>query len=336
MLYCNLERAGPSLRTSSDTSARHKPSTSLGCLSLLGLANMENTSSSHQNANQAAFNANNQGLSFSQPDLSPSTDTPTKHGSGSAYTPEQIKQVLSDALSSPFPTSSSAFQTPRKSFAERVAEAGSLIDEFADEDADTEGERSPSPLAQKPRPNASSFPEMDTMPETPRLVPVSSPIRPLASPAYRNPQQRTFAVEASFLQAMSGVLERQANIVPDHMLTESEVRAIVRSELKKRDQAQTKNVHDVKVDRLTTETLASRVTPPRMAMITAVFAGALVLRRAALKHPGEMYWCASGAVKGGILGLLGALGAKGAMWAAEKFWSKEGRSHGAADVNITQ
>jgi hypothetical protein len=339
---------------------------------------MEYSSSPYPDVNQAAFDSNNQGLSFFQPKMAASSDNVNKRDQSSherqdsamehkPYTPEQIKQVLSDALSSPLqsqlasrhhhhnssplPSSSPYPQTPpRRSLLRHFTAPDSLNDSSSPYSAyspfDSGLHEPESPNAQRhllPPSRLTEYDGKDKMPATPRLAPVLSPVRLLASPsAYpENSPQKTFAVEASFLQAMSSVLDRQANIVPDHMLTESEVRAIVRKELEKHDAVVRREVEEREQVQIKVQDedplpaaggFARRITPSHIAMFAAACAGGLVLRRAALRHPGEMAWYAAGAVKGGVLGLLGALGVKGAVWVWETRLNREERGEGTADI----
>ncbi|KAF2679741.1 hypothetical protein K458DRAFT_393583 [Lentithecium fluviatile CBS 122367] len=179
---------------------------------------------SHAIANESAYSANTLSLDFSGFPTSQSA-LPT------SYTPERMKQVLSDALS-PLPTSSPILHQHSRSpqAFDPAHHPGSARSPSSDSNIIEGSFMTPQKRWTSRSHNLDNDKGRNTQ-NTPHLAPESSPVRP--SPA-RNAYNQTFEVDASFIQAMVGLLERQANIVPDHMLTESEVRRIVRKELDKR------------------------------------------------------------------------------------------------------
>ncbi|KAF2870272.1 hypothetical protein BDV95DRAFT_669179, partial [Massariosphaeria phaeospora] len=204
-----------------------------------------------------------------------------------AYTPEHMKQVLQDALS---PSDSDIRDSPlfhKRATASRTREAGYDSSSSSDDEDHDQQIPSSSPYPQQ-IPSSSPYPQANeaspllqrngttylghasrgeyTTPLHPRgtttapgLALNSSPIRPLdSSPTRRGnfTPARTFEVESSFLQAMIGLLERQANIVPDHVITKSEVRKMVRKEIA----SPTTPVEDVP------RSLSNMVAPSRIMM----------------------------------------------------------------------
>lgn len=235
--------------------------------------------------------------------MSPSNADAVAH---STYTREQMKQVLEDALS-PLPPRSSPLSHkhshPLRAF-ESIYRSPTSSSSSSDSSSDHSDESSidPRKRASERTPLMSGRTDLAN---TAALAANASLVRPSPRFMHGTPATRTFEVEASFLQAMIGLLERQANIVPDHMLTKSEIRRIVRKEMDKRGEAKETNP---------TKSLSGLVTPSRVLALTAGVAGLVVLQRARMRYPEEMAWFLDGAWKGGLGGFVGAMVVKGVLW----------------------
>lgn len=124
--------------------------------------------------------------------------------------------------------------------------------------------------------------------------PSSSLVKPLSRLG------KKLEVEASFYQAMVGLLERQANVIPEQLFTKSDVQSIVQKELEK----QRANSAVELPCRAYTSSLISI-----SGILAAIFgsAGFTLFRRTCIAHPELMGWYVNSAVKGGVCGLIGAL-----------------------------
>lgn len=109
---------------------------------------------------------------------------------------------------------------------------------------------------------------------------------------------------------MVRLLERQANIVPEHLFTKDDVREIVRKELQKQESANTSMVEaseEVMVRSNFMNTMFCGVT----AMVGG--AGLVVFRRACLVNPEMMWGYVYGAWNGAACGLVGSLVVMGVL-----------------------
>jgi hypothetical protein len=145
---------------------------------------------------------------------------------------------------------------------------------------------------------------------TPILAPLTTPIRPLStpSPSCDNPSTlaRSFEVEAPFLQAVVGLLERQANILPEYALTKSDIKNIVHKEMEKIRNRQVE-------EEIEAMTMSSCFTVRHVLVMAAGIAGWVVLQRAFVRHPDEVVWYLDGAWRGGLVGLAGGMVVKMAL-----------------------
>ncbi|KAF2794168.1 hypothetical protein K505DRAFT_361330 [Melanomma pulvis-pyrius CBS 109.77] len=247
--------------------------------------------------------------------------SPSNNLRSSPYTPEQMRKVLRNALS-PTEMASSPLsykcQSPAMNF-----ESG-YCSETSSDSGDGEHTRQrerKNPHAhgslERPRTKPNEGTPIITV-QTPSTAPLdapSSPVRPLCTPSpsrnIHRASAQTYEVEAPFLQAMIGLLERQANIAPDHVLTKSDVRKIVRKEVQKHQEIS----YDARLSR---KTLSSFVTSGGILGLAAGVAGLAVYQRVWARHPEEMRWYVDGGLKGGLLGLAGAVVVKGMLWGLDQ------------------
>jgi hypothetical protein len=135
---------------------------------------------------------------------------------------------------------------------------------------------------------------------------LSSPIRPLNT----STATKTFEVEASFLQAMVRLLERQANTVPEHLFTKTEVKDIVRKELGKQ-----KGCSDTEVPRR--KKLSGLIGPSETVAMMLGGVSIVVLLRVHESYPWWTHWFIGGACRGAVYGFLGAMAIKSAFWGVD-------------------
>ncbi|PSN75157.1 hypothetical protein BS50DRAFT_628375 [Corynespora cassiicola Philippines] len=219
---------------------------------------------------------------------------PTTYSDASSpYTPTQIKHVLLSALS-PLPSSPLSFGTGYDS----------------DSSSCSDGE--PPRTLLWPMPRNLSNDDSPTYRANRRQhhQQYESPVRP--SPVQSKSGQEMFEVESGFLQAMVGLLERQAKIVPEFMLTEGEVRGIVGEEvgrlmreIREEGKSEVKDEGDRGED--VVEVLSKFFTTSRILGVGAAAAGLLVGRRAVTRHSKEAMGYLMEGAKGGVAGLIGVL-----------------------------
>lgn len=136
-------------------------------------------------------------------------------------------------------------------------------------------------------------------------APYSSPIRT------SNTSAETFEIDASFLHAMVGLFERQANIVPEHLFTKTDVEMIVHEELEKQ------RVEELLFTKHKAHA-SSILTPSKFSM---AFIGGFSMGfcwHASQAYPEEVYSYLNGGWKGGLCGLAGAIILKGVLWAIDR------------------
>lgn len=242
---------------------------------------------------------------------------PSKTHLDSPYTPQQMKKVLEDALSpANMPKSPLAHKTstPTKDF-----ESGYCSETSSEPDEDVTYSKSPARFhaygnaETRLRTKSTENTPLLTFypPHTPVLDPLSTPVRPLDTPSPSHNKHtlpaRSFEVEAPFLQAMVGLLERQANILPEHVLTKSDIRRIVRKEIDK-------DKKESELERTRRMTMSSSFKVRHAVGMVVSVAGWVVFQRAFVRHPEEMVWYLYGAWKGGLVGLAGGLVVKIVLW----------------------
>jgi hypothetical protein len=243
--------------------------------------------------------------------------SPLKKHLDSPYTSQQMKKVLEDALS-PANMSNSplAHKTPAP---DKDFESGYCSETSSEYDEDVTYSKNPARfyaygyaevgLHAQPTENT----PLITLhpPQTPILTPLSTPVRPLCTPSPLHNNHglpaRLFEVEAPFLQAMAGLLERQANILPDHVLTKSDIRRIVRKEINKAEKSS-------EMEQTQRMTMSSSFRSRHVVGMVVGVAGWVVVQRAFVRHPEEMVWYLDGAWKGGLVGLAGGVMVKMVLW----------------------
>ncbi|KAF2647426.1 hypothetical protein K491DRAFT_309466 [Lophiostoma macrostomum CBS 122681] len=136
---------------------------------------------------------------------------------------------------------------------------------------------------------------------------LSSPIRPFNT----SNTAKTFEVEATFLQAMVRLLERQANTIPEHLFTKAEVNDVVRKELDKQKR-------DTEPEVSPGRSLSILVGPSETVAMMMGGASVVVLLRVHEKCPWWMQWFVGGACRGAVYGFLGAMAIKCAFWEVDR------------------
>jgi hypothetical protein len=242
---------------------------------------------------------------------------PSKTHLDSPYTPQQMKKVLEDALSpANMPNSPLAYKTPTPT---KDFESGYCSETSSEYDEDVTYSKSPARFHAYGdaetglRATSTENTSLLTLhpPRTPVLGPLSTPVRPLDTPSPSRDKHalpaRSFEVEAPFLQAMVGLLERQANILPEHVLTKSDIRRIVRKEIDK-------DKKELGIERTESMTMSNSFRSRHVVGMVVGVAGWVVVQRAFVRHPEEMVWYLDGAWKGGLVGLAGGFVVKMVLW----------------------
>jgi hypothetical protein len=106
---------------------------------------------------------------------------------------------------------------------------------------------------------------------------------------------------------MVGLLERQANILPEYALTKSDIKNVVCKEMEKVRNMQAE-------EEIEAMTMSSYFTVRHVLGMTAGIAGWVVLQRAFVRHSEEVMWYLDGAWRGGLVGLAGGMVVKMALW----------------------
>jgi hypothetical protein len=110
---------------------------------------------------------------------------------------------------------------------------------------------------------------------------------------------------------MVHLLERQANIVPEHLFTEADVQRIVQKELQKQD----RNTVLLSED---TKRLSSYITFTGTVAMILGGVSFVVFQRACLIAPGHTKWLLEGAWKGAACGMASSMLAKGILASVDK------------------